>query len=51
MSSPVTFSGFNNIDFNTVVNSLMAQASVPLTNLQTDQKNLQTRVTALDWIR
>jgi flagellar hook-associated protein 2 len=48
MSSPITFSGFNNIDFNTVVNSLMQQASIPLTNLQTDQKNLQTRVTGFD---
>jgi flagellar hook-associated protein 2 len=48
VSSPVTFSGFNNIDFNTVVTSLMAQASIPLTNLQTQQKNLQTRVTSFD---
>lgn len=48
MSSPITFSGFNNIDFNVVLNSLMQQASVPLTSLQTQQKTLQTRVTGYD---
>ena len=41
MSTPITFSGFNNIDFNLVVNSLMQQASQPLTSLQTQQKALQ----------
>lgn len=44
MSSPITFSGFNNIDFNTVLESLMAQASQPLTNLQTQQSNLKSQV-------
>jgi flagellar hook-associated protein 2 len=48
VSSPITFSGFNNIDFNVVLNSLMQQASVPLTSLQTQQKTLQTRVTGFD---
>ncbi|MEQ1911626.1 MAG: flagellar filament capping protein FliD [Vicinamibacterales bacterium] len=40
MSSGITFSGFNNIDFSVVVNAVMAQASQPL-------KTLQTRQTAL----
>ena len=48
MSTPVTFSGFNNIDFNLVLTSLMQQASVPLTSLQTQQKALQTQSTNLD---
>jgi flagellar hook-associated protein 2 len=36
-------SGFNNIDFSTIINALMAQAAEPLTNLQTQQSNLQTQ--------
>ncbi len=48
MSTPITFSGFNNIDFNVVVNSLMQQASQPLNSLQTQQKNLQSQVGSLD---
>jgi flagellar hook-associated protein 2 len=43
VSSPITFSGFNNIDFNTVLTALMAQASQPLTALQTQQSNLNAR--------
>jgi flagellar hook-associated protein 2 len=45
VSSPITFSGFNNIDFNTVLTALMAQASQPLTNLQTQQSNLKAQST------
>ena len=48
MSSPITFSGFNDIDFNLVVNSLMAQASLPLNQLQSRQKSLQSQVTGYD---
>ena len=48
MSTPITFSGFNNIDFNVVLNALMAQASQPLTSLQTQQKDLQSKVTTFD---
>ena len=44
MSSPITFSGFNGIDFSSVVNAIMAADSVPLTNLQTQQSNLQGQV-------
>ena len=45
MSSPITFSGFNNIDFNTVLNALIAQDSQPLTNLQTEQSNITAQST------
>jgi len=58
VSSPITFSGFNNIDFGTVLTALMQQASAPLTALQTQQSNLSgqstnintlgTKVSALD---
>lgn len=45
MSSPITFSGFNNIDFNTVLTALMAQASQPLTALQAHQSNVKAQST------
>jgi flagellar hook-associated protein 2 len=45
MSTPITFSGFNNIDFNTVLTALMAQASQPLTALQTQQSNVKAQST------
>lgn len=48
MSSPITFSGFNAIDFNLVLNGLMQQASQPLTALQTRQKSLETQITRFD---
>ena len=48
MSTAITFSGFNDIDFNAVVNALMAQASQPLTALQTRQKSLQSQVGSYD---
>jgi flagellar hook-associated protein 2 len=48
VSTPITFSGFNDIDFNLVVNSLMAQASLPLNSLQSRQKSLQSQVTGFD---
>jgi flagellar hook-associated protein 2 len=47
-SSPITFSGFNDIDFSVVLNSLMAQASVPLTALQSRQSALKTQVKTFD---
>jgi flagellar hook-associated protein 2 len=40
----ITFSGFNSIDFSVVVNALMAQASEPLTNLQTRQTALKSQL-------
>ena len=48
MSTPITFSGFNNIDFNVVLNALMARASQPLTSLQTRQSGLKSQVSTLD---
>ena len=42
----ITFSGFNGIDFNTVINAIMQQASVPLTNLQTQQQKVQAQQSA-----
>ena len=44
MGTPVTFSGFNDIDFNLVLNSIMQQASQPLTVLQRRQTALQSRM-------
>lgn len=44
MSSPVTLSGFNNIDFSSIVTALMNQASEPLTALQTRQNSIQAQI-------
>jgi flagellar hook-associated protein 2 len=51
MSSPITFSGFNNIDFNSVLNALMTQASQPLVTLQAQQRALLRQVSAFDTLR
>jgi len=40
MSSPITFSNFNSIDFNVILNAVMAQASQPVTALQSRQSDL-----------
>ena len=45
MGSPVTFSGFNKIDFGMILDAVMVQESQPLTELETQQKTLQTRAT------
>ena len=42
----ITFSGFNNIDFNQVVTAIMAQERQPLTTLETQQSSLKTQNTA-----
>jgi flagellar hook-associated protein 2 len=42
----ITFSGFNDIDFNAVVNAIMAYESQPLTRLQTQKTALETQNTA-----
>ncbi|MEI6245200.1 MAG: flagellar filament capping protein FliD [Acidobacteriota bacterium] len=44
MSSPVTLSGFNNIDFGSIVTALMQQASEPLTALQTRQDSINSQI-------
>lgn len=46
MSSPITMSGFNNIDFNLILNSIMEQEKTPLTALQTQQQLLKAQSTA-----
>ncbi len=45
MGSPITFSGFNSIDFTAVLEAVMTQESQPLTSLQTQQKALQSKAT------
>jgi len=45
VASPISFSGFNNIDFSSIVTALMQQASLPLTTLQTNQTAVKTQIT------
>jgi flagellar hook-associated protein 2 len=45
MGSPITFSGFNSIDFNVVLNAIMQQESAPLQALQDKQTQLQATST------
>ena len=47
-SSPITFSGFNEIDFNLVLNAVMQQASQPLVNIQNRQTALRSQVTSFE---
>src|SRR5262245_2323992 len=58
MSTPITFSGFNQIDFNVILNAIMQQESAPLQALQARQSELKATdstygqlVTKLDSIR
>lgn len=44
--SAVTFSGFNNIDFTLILNSMMAQERQPLDTLRSQQSTLRTQSTA-----
>ena len=41
MGSPITFSGFNNIDFNQILEALSAQERQPVRQLETQQAELQ----------
>lgn len=43
MGSPVTLSGFNNIDFNLILNSIMQQESLPLRLLEDRQAALKAQ--------
>jgi flagellar hook-associated protein 2 len=45
VSTGITFSGFNQIDFNVILTSIMQQESQPLVNLQSRQTSLQSRIT------
>lgn len=47
MGSPITFSGFNNIDFNLILESVMKQARGPLTALETRQAGFKAQLTSL----
>ena len=46
MGSPITLSGFNNIDFTLVLNAIMQQERVPVTRLQTQRQSLEAQKTA-----
>jgi flagellar hook-associated protein 2 len=46
MGSPITLSGFNQIDFNTVLNAIMQQERVPVTQLETRKTALEGQKTA-----
>ena len=41
MGSPISLSGFNNIDFNLILNAIMNQERIPVTLLQNDLRNLE----------
>jgi flagellar hook-associated protein 2 len=43
----INFSGINGIDFNSIVDAIMQQESLPLTNMQNAQKATEDRDTAL----
>ena len=47
MSSPVTLSGFNNIDFGSIVTALMNQASEPLAALQSRQESINSQISSM----
>lgn len=47
MGSPITFSGFNNIDFTMILNSVMQQARGPLTALEARQSGFKAQLTSL----
>jgi flagellar hook-associated protein 2 len=47
MGTPITFSGFNSVDFNLVLNSVMASAAQPLTALQNRQSAVQSQIANL----
>jgi flagellar hook-associated protein 2 len=46
MSSPISFSGFNNIDFGYILNAIMTQESQPVQRLQEQQTALKSQKTA-----
>jgi flagellar hook-associated protein 2 len=48
VGSPITFSGFNSIDFTLILNSIMTQESQPLTALQSRQNALTSRASTFD---
>jgi flagellar capping protein FliD len=53
-TNPITLSGFNGIDFNTIINAIIQADSQPLTDLQTQQQSFQSKdnafVSLAGWI-
>jgi flagellar hook-associated protein 2 len=45
MASPITFSGFNSIDFSSILNSIMTAERAPMTVLETQKTALNTQGT------
>jgi flagellar hook-associated protein 2 len=46
MGSPITFSGFNNIDFGSVLNAIMQQERLPITVVEAQRSTLQAQNSA-----
>jgi flagellar hook-associated protein 2 len=46
VGSPITLSGFNNIDFNAITQIIIKSERQPITRLEADKKTEQTRLTA-----
>jgi flagellar hook-associated protein 2 len=46
MGSPITLSGFNQIDFNMILNAIMLQERQPVVALETEQRALEAQKTA-----
>ena len=46
MGSPITFSGFNNIDFGSILNTIMNAERIPMTALETQKTTLNQQGTA-----
>lgn len=47
MSSPLTLTGFGGFDTETIINSLIQQASAPVRLLQSQQQDVQSKITSL----
>lgn len=48
MSSPITFGGFNNIDFTSIINALVTQRSATITLAQQQQNDIQSKLSSLN---
>jgi flagellar hook-associated protein 2 len=46
MSTPITLSGFNNIDFKSIINLIMQAENEKVTRVQSDQTKQQTKLTS-----
>ncbi|MEW5981034.1 MAG: flagellar filament capping protein FliD [Acidobacteriota bacterium] len=46
MSAAISFSGFNSIDFNQILNAIMAQEQVPVATMQARQQSLRAQSSA-----